>query len=68
MKKAFKSLFAVLLAMAMVFSFAACSDDDDDDGPSAVSTFSYDDTDLVFYSDNSFAQKSEGAQKNNTTS
>ena len=58
--KALKSIFAVLLAAAMVFGFASCSDDDDeDDSPSAVATFKDEkhDESIVFYSDKSFAYK-----------
>ena len=37
MKKALKSLFAILLVSALVFNFASCSDNDDDSGSSGTS-------------------------------
>lgn len=57
--KALKSIFAVLLSAALVFSFASCSDDDDDDGLSTVATFATEAEkgeyeQVVFYDNNSF--------------
>ena len=71
--KAFKSIFAVLLSAALVFSFAACSDDDDDDEPSAVATFATEADKhgeferVLFYGDNTFAMQEVSSEMTLTT-
>lgn len=61
--KALKTLFAVLLATAMVFGFASCSDDDDDEVSVAYKTVEF--IDVSSISDGTYSTENENAADTN---